>query len=74
MTPAEQARLDQNKAAVDEELDDLIESWRFLRERHDSVTTLLCMSQVLHDSEPSHDDLMRLLTYAVGRLAEGGAS
>lgn len=74
MSPEQQATFDQAKVAVHAELDGMIEYWQILRASADFDAALLGLTQSLYDSQPTTDDLVRLVTFAVGRLAEGGAS
>lgn len=74
-TPAEQSRLAENQVAVNDELDDMVDAWRFVRSHDgDATAALIAVTDALITSEPSREDLLRLVTYAVGRLAKGGVA
>jgi hypothetical protein len=66
---AHPGQFEQNLAAVNAELDEMIRYWQIIRPGQSFMAAVLQMHQSVHDSQPTEADLYRLLVIAVARLA-----
>jgi hypothetical protein len=79
MTPGDTALYDQSAAAIDDDVTDLLESYRDMRAKGDEPTAVMGMAELVlqymqlppdHDAHVSVEHLIRVTVGAIKRLAE----